>query len=799
MLPVISSGRRRDRTSAFRCLVISTSATVALLATGPSRAQTAPPLAQVVQNQSELPPVQIQAPRKKPQARAKKPGGQLSTTTAPPSPGEGPSANQALAGIPMTPLNAVATSASRLGLPVIETPASVDIVTRQTMQEQGYRTTTETAQGAVGVLSGDAAGAPAGFSMRGFTFGEVNILYNGISTGPQSITSRWMDTASLSQVEFLKGPSSLMTGLNAIGGSVNYVTRQPTTGPIQNELDLSLDSFGSPRTHFGSGGSTAVQGLDYRFDAIGTRINSFIDGDFRDLTGLSGQFNYRVTDTFKTFVAMEYKKDSGHAYWGTPMVPTSFAGANAVGGVVSGTAVNEFDGSIIGPVTIDRRTLSTNYNVADNATGAQELWLRSGFEWTPLNNVAVKDQGYYYQAKRNWIDSETYVFNNATMMIDRDRFAVSHDQHVVGNNVDLSWDSQFFGLQNRFAAQLQMSRNWITFRQDDNEPFPDDSVTVVAPVPGRYGPISFDTRNSRLDTVAGSFEDRLKLTSAFALIGGVRLEDLTLARNGINADGTIPTGQPFTKTWTPVSYRAAYTYEPIPNLMFYSMYATAYDPAAAGIFSISPGKSLQLTSSRIYETGAKQLFWDGRAEWTFAVYNIQRRNVYEQIAPDLFALAGEVETKGIEAAAAVRPIEGLKIWGNIALTQARFVNFDFENFTGNTPADVAPVIVNAGASYRFDRWRWPVEIGTSLRYVGNRYVFDDDATTMLAYTTADAYTFVDIPGRDLARPELDKLRVTFRVRNLTNRVYAVWSDPGYPNQILLGAPRTYEIAASAKW
>ena len=40
------------------------------------------------------------------------------------------------------------------------------------MQEQGYRTTTETAQGAVGVLAGDAAGAPAGFSMRGFTFGE---------------------------------------------------------------------------------------------------------------------------------------------------------------------------------------------------------------------------------------------------------------------------------------------------------------------------------------------------------------------------------------------------------------------------------------------------------------------------------------------------------------------------------------------------------------------------------------------------------------------------------------------------
>ena len=162
--------------------------------------------------------------------------------------------------------------------------------------------------------------------MRGFSGSQVNVLYNGISTGPADITSRWMETANLGQVEFLKGPSSLMSGLNAIGGSVNYVSRQPTTGPIHNELDLSFDSFGSPLAHFGSGGSTAVKGLDYRFDATGSRFNSFIDGDFRNLTDLSTQLNYRVTNTFKTFAAIEYKKDSGHAYWGTPLVPTSFAG-----------------------------------------------------------------------------------------------------------------------------------------------------------------------------------------------------------------------------------------------------------------------------------------------------------------------------------------------------------------------------------------------------------------------------------------------------------------------------------------
>jgi iron complex outermembrane receptor protein len=172
-----------------------------------------------------------------------------------------------------------------------------------------------------------------------------------------------------------------------------------------------------------------------------------------------------------------------------------------------------------------------------------------------------------------------------------------------------------------------------------------------------------------------------------------------------------------------------------------------------------------------------------------------------QTSDTTFSLAGEVASKGIEWSGAVRPIDGFKLWGNVALTQARYGNFAFAggSWTGNTPSNVAPIIVNAGASYRFNDWRWPIEIGGALRHVGNRYLFEDDATTMDAYTVADIYAFVDIPGRDFARPEINNVRITFRVRNLTNVVYAAWSDPGYPDQVFLGAPRTFELAASAKW
>ena len=113
-----------------------------------------------------------------------------------------------------TPLNTnvVADSASRLGLTVRQIPAAVEVIDKQTIENRGLRTTTDVAQAAVGVTAGDAPGAPASFSMRGFTGTQINTLYNGIKIGPSEMTSRIMDTANLDRVEILKGPASLLSG-----------------------------------------------------------------------------------------------------------------------------------------------------------------------------------------------------------------------------------------------------------------------------------------------------------------------------------------------------------------------------------------------------------------------------------------------------------------------------------------------------------------------------------------------------------------------------------------------------------
>ena len=160
-----------------------------------------------------------------------------------------------------TPLNndTRTDSASLLGLTPRETPATVEVINRATMEALGLRTITEAVQGAVGVTAGDGPAEPAGFSMRGFTNSQINTLYNGIKIGPQNMTSRVMDTGNLERIEILKGPASLMSGEGAAGGAVNLVTRKPHRGAIENEAYVSYGSFKTIRAGVGSGGVARFQ------------------------------------------------------------------------------------------------------------------------------------------------------------------------------------------------------------------------------------------------------------------------------------------------------------------------------------------------------------------------------------------------------------------------------------------------------------------------------------------------------------------------------------------------------------
>jgi len=171
------------------------------------------------------------------------------------------------------------------------------------------------------VLAADLGGAPAIFSMRGFK------ATRSPSSTTESGSARRHYVAHHGDGEprtgrIPQGPSSSHDGTAAIGGSVNYVSKQPTTGPIKNELDTSIDTLGTYRTHFGSGGSTNVQGL-----RLSLRCELFENRQLhrRRLPAAQqrlGPAQLPVNDAFKVFAAVDYKRDERPRLLGTPPAPS---------------------------------------------------------------------------------------------------------------------------------------------------------------------------------------------------------------------------------------------------------------------------------------------------------------------------------------------------------------------------------------------------------------------------------------------------------------------------------------------
>src|SRR5262249_17520847 len=156
----------------------------------------------------------------------------------------------------------------------------------------------------------------------------------------------------------------------------------------------------------------------------------------KQLGTLAARWNYQNSDIMRTWVAFEYYNDQGNYYWGTPVTSIGYSGPYSIGGVVGGSFSPGSGSSVVGPITIDSRTRTTNYNSLDNHDGARQYWARAGFDLEITPELLLKQQAYAYKAQRTFFDDEFFNFNSATNLVDRFSFYVSHDQNLVGDVTD---------------------------------------------------------------------------------------------------------------------------------------------------------------------------------------------------------------------------------------------------------------------------------------------------------------------------------------------------------------------------
>ena len=510
-------------------------------------------------------------------------------------------------------------------------------------------------------------------------------------------------------------------------------------------------------------------------------------------SNVTGSLLWRPSPRAELRFSVDYLNDDVGSYFGTPLLPVE---AVVEPLDVITTTIGE---------GLDARTRFLNYNVEDAVNDSSQLLLRADAEVRLSDHVTLRNTLYGFNAERQWQNAEgfpycTAVVDVCTAVGEIQRyygyFFVDHDQQLFGDRVHLDIRTPVGAFENRASVGFEAStldfERGRGFRR--REPLaPGDAVDVLNPVPGTYGPRELrGISPTYINSWAFFAEDSLPIASRVRLTGALRYEGMDLERVNLDAGGAVePSG--FERGFRWWSWRAGAVVNLRRDLVAYGQYSNAKDPVNANLFLVNANQDFDLTDARQWEVGLKADLDGGRTQVTAAWFDIERDDILERFALDSATTIGGIESRGLELAVSSRPADDLQVGASLAWTDAAFVpSANFIRLAGNTPPNVPAAVGNLRGSYR-NIGGAPVEVGGAVRIVGGRQANNANTITLNSYALADAYVAWT----------LGSVRVTFNLENLTDSVYASWSDifylgqtdPSfiYANQVMLGAPRTYSV------
>jgi outer membrane receptor protein involved in Fe transport len=171
-----------------------------------------------------------------------------------------------------------------------EVSQPVNIIGREDIAERASAVVAQVANEEVGLHLQRTSPTMAGIFVRGLTGNKVNVFVDGVrySTSAQrggvNTFLDLIDPSSLEGVEVLRGPSSAQYGSDALGGSVQFLTRNApfsstpaTEGTLGASLGSADGSFGGDLT-----ASHARERFGMLTSLSGRRINTLRAGEGRD-------------------------------------------------------------------------------------------------------------------------------------------------------------------------------------------------------------------------------------------------------------------------------------------------------------------------------------------------------------------------------------------------------------------------------------------------------------------------------------------------------------------------------------
>ena len=641
-------------------------------------------------------------------------------------------------------------SVTRSSAPTLDTPQAISIVPAQVLLDQAPRNLDDALSNISGVTQGNTLGSTQDTLMkRGFGDNrDGSIMRDGMPV----IQGRSLN-ASAERVEVLKGPSTLLYGIQDPGGVINVVSKRPELTPY-HALTARGSTYGNGKN--GSGGTLdstgQLGGSEWAGKGLAYRL--IIDQEDEDYWRNFGVHR-------ETLIAPSL------AWYGEDtQLLAAYEHREFVYPFDRGTAIDPRTGHPLDiPAT---RRLDEPFNSME---GRSDLYR---FEADHLFNDNWKGHlGYSYNretydASQVRITAVNPVKGTLTRSMDGTGGALSTDRFTT---LTLSGSADLLGLQHDllmgvddeyrkiFRADLIRQKSQTTFSYLDPVYGLEPEGTFASP------PDSNQSDILRTDSVFA--QDAIHLTDHWILVAGARFQMY---------DQVAGKGRPFTvntdlngQKWIP---RAGLVYRVDDQLSFYGSYTESFKPNSS-IAALAGGTTVDSATlpeqAKSWELGAKWEIADA-ISGTLALFDIKKRNVlvanFDSLtAATVYSTAGEVRSRGLELDLSGQVSERWSLIGGYAFTDAQVIEDPLlkGNRLQNVPRHSGSLsaVYDAGVLFGGDRLR----LGAGAHYVGERAGNPDNDFDLPGYTVADAFATYE------TRLEGQKVKVQLNVKNLFDRTY----------------------------
>lgn len=645
-------------------------------------------------------------------------------------------------------------AATRTALPIQDIPQAITIVGQRIIQQQAAFDLTTIAKNITGLnFTGNYSGAGSSqfFNARGFDLNDSqNYRLNGVMIWNWG--NQYAD--NIEQVEFLKGPTSILFGDVAPGGVMNFVTKKPLANFMAN-VDFKTGSWGLVRPALDiTGPITKDRTLRYRLNTSYERSDSFRDKVSSQRRFIAPALAWDISPKLTLNMEAVFKK----------------ANATDDGGLVSS------DGSIAGLQALD-----------------PSLYLGE-----PSRTYLYNDQSYFstltYQLNSTWRIKGTGFYNHTSkrpfgLWFDQPDDAGDYVRRQYGfyqkaNNHSIAVDaygSFFTGAVKHnilFGAEYQSTKARHTNGgeldaldvNNINSPVYGQSVTPApAKEPFRPYVITLNRKGLHFQDQVMFFEEKLHL------LLGIRFGRTTQGNDYI--ENELP-GTPYEgyaddivnkNVATP---RFGIVYKPHPSYAFYASYAKGYEINSPDVFAQNYQEfaSPPATTSSQVELGIKMNLLESNLGLTLAAFKIDKRNPYgyvylDPVNPnfDMYNVyyEGHHRSKGIELEIDGKPLSNILLTGGIAYTDAEVINdpgYDAGNRLPGAPKFTANVWLNYTPINKLKDF----EISTGIFYKGSFYssILNDPNLKIPSSYTWDAAVGY----------KYKKIGLQLNVANITNQV-----------------------------